>query len=111
MNPEQTSEDFVWRLLIAMHGFVIWAAHFFGLYGLNTVATMLPSPSLVEPIAIGLTVFAAVALVALAAFCHAAKAASDTARFLKVVTLMSSALALVAVIWTAIPLVLLPVST
>lgn len=107
-------------LLYVLIGPGIWAAHFFALYGLEAIACTLPATppdgSLYVRIIGGvLTGIAAAALLWLTAWSwltgQPAEEAGVGATFLRHITPLLAALALLAVLWAALALVLLPVCT
>jgi len=103
-------------LLLALTGPIVWAGHFFGVYlteALLCTATGPATGAPVRPIAAGLTVIALAALVAFA-FRHRHSfhlSAGDNTGMSAPLSAFAGPLTIVsilAVLWTSIPLFLLP---
>lgn len=94
-------------LLLAIAGPVIWAGHFFGLYLSEAVLCAAPgslTEMLTRSIGVGLTIVALAMLAALTAM----PAGRDSSRAHFAFARPLSMLSMLAVLWTFIPMTLLP---
>jgi len=97
-------------LLIALLGPIIWAAHFFGVYLVEAVLCPAREPVSIGLVGLALSALALAALTLHSARCHLsdpAGGARDPLRFTLPLTLLS----MTAVVWTSLPLLVLPACT
>jgi hypothetical protein len=93
-------------LLLALAGAIVWAAHFFGVYLAQALLCAHRNPTIQTPVSLVgalLTVLALAAMFAFAIRQH--RGASDAALFF---ALPLTAVSAVGVVWTSLPLFLLP---
>jgi hypothetical protein len=97
------------RWAFALGGLIVWAAHFFLLYG---IASIFPDTQLARVLTLVVTIPAAAAdgllLWAAAARRMKSDRAGDVAAWLVDLGGLAAAISLVAVIWQAMPAIMLP---
>jgi hypothetical protein len=96
--------------LLCLLGPAVWAAHFFILYATEALACTGASPA--RSVSWSAAIATAVACIGLAAFLiwqlqNKAHTRPDAARFLRHISVALAGLAMLAVIWTAAPVLLL----
>ena len=105
-------------LIMALSGLLVWSAHFGLLYGLQTAfCTVAPAGWSVRELRIAGLVLTAVAVMAVLVLARYPRlgtspgadiAGADNMRFLRQTSMAASILALLAMLWTILPLLLLP---
>ena len=115
------SEDSVIRLIAWMFGPMVWAAHFFVLYGIASFGCTPPDPTRQGAVRVIFSALSVLALSALIGFLvwrpfgarrpDADYLNEDIRDFLRAIANALAALAIVGVVWTAIAASLIPACT